>query len=197
MFVAFAAQSCDPLVYVVNRVANDILFQPRETMKFRAISNSLDQIQVILRSLQAATKLTGNVVFCLSESCMQIIADPTYKNGPLLSRCKLSKENLFDEYQFSGVNQEYNIIYFDAKCDSLSNVLRSLPNNIKSLKLKLANGQDRRFKLVITVEYPSIDSSRFIEHYVYVSIMNRKYWSVFNEQPVEPIQVYFILFYIL
>lgn len=158
-------------------------------MKFRAVAKNYDSIQCILKSFQAATKLTTNVVFNIDPNEIQLFADPSYQDGHLLSRCVLPKETLFSEYLFKGINSEHNRIFFDVKCDSLSQILHSVQiNSIKSLKLKLTNGRDGRFILAISVEYPSFESSRFIDYNVYISLINRKYWNTFEEQPMDSFQ---------
>ena len=158
-------------------------------MKFRAVAKNIEAIHIILKSLQACTKMTTNLVFCISPTAVLVIADPSYRSGPLLSRCILLRENIFGEYSFNGVHPDQNLIYFDVRCDSMFNILHSVQSNIKSFKMKLTNGQDNHFVLAITVEVPNLEGSRFITHNVYISLMHRKYWKTFDEIPIEPVQV--------
>lgn len=164
-------------------------------MKFRAISKNFESIQYVLKSLTSSARLASNLVFCISENSIQLFADPSYQNGPFLSCCELLKNNVFSSYLFSGISKDHNRIFFDVRCDSLLQILHSLQTNIKSLKLKLANGRDGRFVLAISVEYPSLESSRFINYNVYISIINRKYWSTFDDQQVDVYKACFQYFF--
>lgn len=157
-------------------------------MKFRSVSNQLDSIQAILRSMQAASKLATNVVFRVSETGIQIFADPSYKNGPYLARCELLKENLFERYEFKGVSPEHNLIYFAVNCDSLFNILHALKPAIKSLKIKLINS-DGDPAMCISVEYPLMGESRFITYNVHITILNRTRWPPFEMQYSDPFDV--------
>lgn len=162
-------------------------------MKFRFTTTRLEATNAVLGSMKAATKLTTNLIFRCSPTGIHIVADPSYRsNSPLMSRCELRAENLFYEYHFNGVSAEHNLIYFDVPCLALSNILATFHSCIKSLKIKLDNGpsgERQRFVLKFTVEYPSLDNSRYVHHDVGISIMKQKYWAPFEEQPVDPFNI--------
>lgn len=109
-----------------------------------------------------------------------------------MSRCELLAENLFTEYQFKGVSAEHNLIYFDVPCPALANIMGTFHQCIKSFRMRLDNGpggERQRFVLKISVEYPSLNNSRYVHHFVGISIMKQKYWAPFEDQPIDPFDV--------
>lgn len=163
-------------------------------MKFRALAKQHNAINYIIKSLQTATKLGECVVFRLAPDGMQLISNPSYKNGQSLSRGELLKGNIFVEYGFNGVSPEHNLIYFDVLSEALGNVIHSIKlNNIKSLKFKLVNGRNRKFILAITVEYSTLSNVQtVVKHDVYVSIIQRKFWGVYEDHMLATFQVMFL-----
>ncbi|UXI18658.1 hypothetical protein NH340_JMT04601 [Sarcoptes scabiei] len=162
-------------------------------MKFRAHSNNFEAIQNILKSFQAASRLSNSIVFKISTTSIQLITNPSARSHHLLSRCELIRSLLFDEYVLKGFSEQDNFIYFDVRSDTLSQVLHSLQNNLKSLKLKLMNGSKGRFVLSITAEYPTFKADRIIRYQVYIDILNRNIWNSLDEYRLDPINVSLIL----
>lgn len=158
-------------------------------MKFRAHSNNFEAIQNILKSFQAASRLSNSIVFKISTTSIQLITNPSARSHHLLSRCELIRSLLFDEYVLKGFSEQDNFIYFDVRSDTLSQVLHSLQNNLKSLKLKLMNGSKGRFVLSITAEYPTFKADRIIRYQVYIDILNRNIWNSLDEYRLDPINV--------
>lgn len=168
-------------------------------MKFRAVATKHEAIQQILKSFLVCTKFTAYLIIRISSTSIQIIADPSYENGPLLSRCELLRDTMFSEYSFHGISNEDNLIFFDVRSDSISNILQALRGSFKSLKLKLVNntkisdktdGNAKRFAMTLTVEYSSLVlESRKVTHNVSITLMNRSFWNNFTDQPLDPIQV--------
>lgn len=162
-------------------------------MKFRVTTTRLDSTNAVLGAMKTACKLTTNLIFRCSPTGIHIIADPSYRAaGPLMCRCELRAENLFYEYHFNGISPENNLIYFDVPCSALSNILGTFHQSIKSLKIKLDNGpsgERQRFVLKFTVEYPSLENSRYVHHDLGISVMKQKYWAPFEEQPLDPFNV--------
>lgn len=160
-------------------------------MKFRAVSKNFEATQNILKSLIAAAKFSNNVVFCISPDYVNLITGFSYQY-PFLAKCELSRQIVFEEYIFKGLSSEYNLIYFECRSNSLINVLNSLQSNMKRFKLKLLNGLNGRFVMEIIAEYPTYDTDRIISHQVYINMITRKNWKLFQNISIEPINVIFI-----
>jgi len=95
-------------------------------------------------------------------------------------KCELNADDYFQEYSFRGVSNENNLIYFDIRCESLTQVLSSFLTNIKSIKFKLSNKEGKSV-LSIEVDYPTSDSNRSIRHDIGVGIIQRKFWQTIGE----------------
>lgn len=157
-------------------------------MKFKAISNDCQQIKYLFRVFQSICKFSEEIIIRLSQNEIQLIASQ-HRLSSFVVRCDLNTDDFFQEYSFRGVSNENNLIYFEMRSDSLTQVLNSFLTIIKTIKFKLSHKQENDL-FCIEVEYPTNDSNRFIRHDIRIGLIQRKYWHSIYETDFGPFHVF-------
>ncbi|CAG2173505.1 unnamed protein product [Oppiella nova] len=144
-------------------------------MKFKGVITDGQQIQSMIKVFQSVAKFWKTFYVKLSANEMQLISDRSNGLSPFVVKCDLNCEDYFQEYDFSGVSNDKNLIYFEMSSDPVSQVMSSLSPNIKALTLKLKNKSGGNV-LAVGVDYPSQDSDRYVSHDLKVEIIKTQYW---------------------